>query len=108
MLLDQCLSNKSHHKRLQLEPCFVMITIFQRQDKYKECRVSVKGILSELCSAYVPAFRTEMHMCGICKMATGSQCLLFCASIVLQHVSVGPPKVRIYCLLPNKFLVYEV
>lgn len=35
-----------------------------------------------------------MPMCGICKMVTGSQCLLFCVSIVLLLVSVGPQKVR--------------
>ena len=35
-----------------------------------------------------------MLMFGIFKMATGSQCLLFCVSIVLQPVFLGHQKVR--------------
>ena len=36
-----------------------------------------------------------MLMFGIYKMASGSQCLLSCASIVLQLMSAGLQKVRL-------------
>ena len=40
-----------------------------------------------------------MLMFGICKMVTGSQCLLSCVSIVLRLVSVGLPKVKMMAII---------